>query len=243
MPAKPRTARDARRRSLGQNFLQPELGRELVASAGFRPGQLVIEIGAGRGALTHALALLPIDVVAVELDPFWAEQLREELRVAGRGRVRVVCADFFAIALPVRPFRVVGSLPFGRTMQLCRRLFDDPSLPIERADLVVQWEVARKRACAPPATLQGTVWAPWWEFQLGRRVPATAFRPMPRTDAGVLVATRRRPALLPPAMAGAFAGFVHARWPFRNHEGDGAGWRAGRGSARDAPEGSRRGTR
>lgn len=212
MSAKQRTARDARRRSLGQNFLQPELGREIVVGAGFRPGELVIEVGAGRGALTHSLALLPIDVVAVEIDPLWAERLREELRPAGR--VRVVCADFLAIALPARPFRVIGSLPFARTTQICRRLFDAPSIPLERADLVVQWEVASKRACAPPATLLGAAWAPWWEFRLGRRIPASAFRPMPRADAGVLVATRRCAALLPPAMAGAFAGFVRARWPF-----------------------------
>jgi 23S rRNA (adenine-N6)-dimethyltransferase len=212
--AKPRTARDARRRSLGQNFLTPELGREIVAGAGLRPGELVIEIGAGRGALTRALALLPVDVVAVELDPLCADRLREELRAAGCGRVRVVCADFLAIALPARPFRVIGSLPFAHTTRICRRLFDDPGLPLERADLVVQWEVARKRACAPPATLLGAAWAPWWEFSLGRRIPASAFRPMPSVDAGVLVATRRHAALLPPGMASAFAGFVRARWPF-----------------------------
>lgn len=212
MAAQRRTARDARRRSLGQNFLRPDVGRRIVASAELRPGELVVEIGAGRGALTHALAELPVDVVAVELDPVWAERLRAEL--AGHPRVRVVCADFFALALPARPFRVIGSLPFGRTTDVCRRLFDDPRLPLARADLIVQWEVARKRACTPPGTLLGTTWAPWWEFRLGAHLPAAAFRPIPRTDAGVLVATRRRDALLPPALAGDYAGFVRERWPF-----------------------------
>jgi 23S rRNA (adenine-N6)-dimethyltransferase len=210
--AQRRTARDARRRSLGQNFLRPELGRRIVASADFRPGELVVEIGAGRGALTEALAELPLDVVAVELDPAWAERLRAEL--AARPRVRVVCEDFLALALPERPFRVIGSLPFGRTTEICRRLFDDPSVPLARADLIVQWEVAKKRACTPPGTLLGATWAPWWEFRLGGFLPAAAFRPVPRTDAGVLVATRRPAALLPPGMAGAYAGFVRARWPF-----------------------------
>jgi 23S rRNA (adenine-N6)-dimethyltransferase len=210
--AQRRTARDARRRSLGQNFLRPEVGRRIVASAGLRPGELVVEIGAGRGALTHALAALPVDVLAIELDPIWAARLRTEL--AGAPHVRVVCADFFAVALPERPFRVIGSLPFGRTTDVCRRLFDDPRLPLVRADLIVQWEVAKKRACAPPGTLLGTTWAPWWEFRLGERLPAAAFRPVPRTDAGVLVATRRPAALLPPAMAGDYASFVRARWPF-----------------------------
>jgi 23S rRNA (adenine-N6)-dimethyltransferase len=208
------TARDARRRALGQNFLFPEQGRALVASAGFRPGDLVLEIGAGRGALTFALAREPIDVLAVELDPVWATRLREALRRAGCRGVRVVHADFLALALPKRPFRVIGSLPFGRTTEICRRLFDDPALPLVRADLVVQWEVARKRASQPPASLLSTAWAPWWEFRLARRIPASAFRPVPRADAGVLVATRREPALLPPALAPAYAGLVRAHWPF-----------------------------
>jgi 23S rRNA (adenine-N6)-dimethyltransferase len=212
--ARSRTARDARRRRLGQNFLRPEVGRQLVASAGFRPDELVIEIGAGRGALTRALAEQPIDVIAVELDPVWAERLRDELRCRGCRRVRVVHTDFLAFALPARPFRVIGSLPFGRTTDICRRLFDDPRLPIERADLVVQWEVACKRASQPPSTLLGAAWAPWWEFRLGRRIPASEFRPVPRADAGVVAVTRRSTPLLPPAMADSFARFVRAHWPF-----------------------------
>jgi 23S rRNA (adenine-N6)-dimethyltransferase len=208
-----RTARDERRRRLGQNFLRFAVARQLVEAADFRPDELVVEIGAGRGALTLALARLPIDVLAVELDPVWAERLRAELRAAGSRRVHVVHADFFAFPLPRRPFRAIGSLPFARTTDVCRRLFDDPALPLERADLIVQWEVAAKRAEQPPANLLSSTWAPWWDFRLGRRIPAAEFRPVPRTDAGVLVATRRRPALLHPALARAWAGCVRAHWP------------------------------
>jgi 23S rRNA (adenine-N6)-dimethyltransferase len=209
-----RTTRDARRRSLGQNFLRPERARRLVANAGFRPGQLVVEIGAGRGALTRALAREPIDVLAVELDPDWCARLRASLREIEASRVRVVAADFLRFRLPTRPFRVIGALPFARTTEICRRLFDDPSLPLERADLIVQWEVARKRASEPPHTRLSASWAPWWRFALAGRVDARAFRPVPRVDAGVLVATRREPPLLPEAMAPAYARFVAASWPF-----------------------------
>ncbi len=184
----------------------------MVDAAGFRPGELVLEIGAGRGAFTLALARLPIDVVAVELDPVWAERLREDLRRAGARRVRVVCADFLSLALPTQPFRAIGSLPFGRTTELLRRLFDDPRIPLERADLVVQWEVACKRAQQPPASLLSTAWAPWWELKLAGRILASEFRPVPRADAGVLVAKRRQPALLSPTLAAAWAGCVRAHW-------------------------------
>ncbi len=128
--------------------------------------------------------------------------------------MQVVEADFLSLPLPSHPFRVIGSLPFGRTTDILRCLLDDPCVPLERADLVVQWEVARKRSVVPPSTLRSTMWAPWWQFRLGRRIPAKEFRPVPRVDAGVLVVARRDPPLLPPAMAGSYARFVRGHWPF-----------------------------
>ena len=214
MSAHRRTPRDERRRRLGQNFLRPEFADRLVAEADFRTGELVVEIGAGLGAITFALAHRGIDVVAVEVDPVWAERLRDRVRTAGPGRVRVVEADFLSLTLPVRPFRVMGSLPFGKTTDILRRLFDNPGVPLKRADVIVQWEVARKRAAAPPSTLLSTVWAPWWEFRLGRRIPAAEFQPVPQVDSGVLVVTRRDHPLLPPAMASSWVGFLRAHWPF-----------------------------
>jgi 23S rRNA (adenine-N6)-dimethyltransferase len=213
MSAHRRTRRDERRRRLGQNFLRPELADRLVAEADFQPGELVVEVGAGSGAITIALARREIEVIAVEVDPVSARRLRDRVRGTGP-RVRVAEADFLSLQLPTRPFRVMGSLPFGGTTDILRRLLDDPEVPLERADVIVQWEVGRKRASVPPSTLRSTAWAPWWEFRLGRRIPATEFRPVPRVDAAVLIVTRRDPPLLPPAMAASWAAFVRARWPF-----------------------------
>ncbi len=217
-----------RRRRLGQNFLRPEFAERFVAEAELRPGELVVEIGAGDGALTLALASRGVDVLAVEIDPWMAGRLRERLergrggrrdlgqdpRGEAVGRVRVVQADFLVMALPETPFRVVASVPYGRTTDVLHKLLDDPLLPLERADLIVQWEVARKRAAVPPSTLHSTAWAPWWKFRLGQRIPASAFRPVPRVDSGALVVSRRPDPVLPPAMAGAFAEFVRESWPF-----------------------------
>ena len=133
------------------------------------------------------------------------------------GRVFIAAlveADFLAVALPAEPFRVVGSLPFGRTTDIMRRLLDDPATGLQRADVIVQWEVACKRAAVPPSTLLSTAWAPWWEIRLGPHIPARKFRPVPRVDAGFLSIARRSPALLPPTMARSYAQFVRQNWPF-----------------------------
>lgn len=219
MSAQRRTPRDERRRRLGQNFLRPELAERLVAEADFRPGELVVEIGPGPGAITLALASHGVDVIAVERDPVWADRLRHAARRHASGRVQVVEADVLSVPLPGRPFRVIGSLPFGATTHILRHLLDDPAGRLERADVIVQWEVAGKRASAPPSTLLSTAWAPWWEFRQGRRIPAEEFRPVPRVDAGVLVITRRTRPLLPLPMAGAYARFVRAHWPFEAPRG------------------------
>jgi 23S rRNA (adenine-N6)-dimethyltransferase len=208
-----RTQRDERRRSLGQNFLRPERADQLVESAGFTAGDLVVEIGAGRGALTYALAHRGVQVVALEKDPYWADSLRREVERRGVDRpVRVVHCDALDYRYPRRPYRVIGSLPFGATTAILRHLLDDPDSFLVRADLIVQWEVARKRAVVPPSTLLSTTWAPWWSFEVVRRIPAAAFRPVPSIDAGVLRVMRRDPPLLPLRMAGPYASFVRRYW-------------------------------
>jgi 23S rRNA (adenine-N6)-dimethyltransferase len=207
-----RTQRDERRRRLGQNFLRPELADSLVAEAAFDTGCLVVDIGAGAGALTFALARQGLDVVALEKDPIWASRLRSEVRRRRVDNVTVLRCDARAYRMPRRPFRVMGSIPFGATTAILRHLLNDTATPLDPPDLVVQWEGARKRAATPPTTLLSTTWAPWWRFDVGRRIPASAFRPVPMVDAAVLRVTRRMPPLLPEHMAGAYATFVRQVW-------------------------------
>ena len=126
--------------------------------------------------------------------------------------MHVVCCDALRYRMPRRPFRVMGSLPFGATTALLRHLLDEPDSSLRRADLIVQWEVARKRAATPPSTMLSATWAPWWSFRLGRRIPADSFRPVPSVDAAVLRVERRQPPLLPDHMAGAYATFLRQQW-------------------------------
>jgi 23S rRNA (adenine-N6)-dimethyltransferase len=202
-----RSSRDARRRAYDQNFLASRaLAAQLVRDAKVGRGDLVVEVGAGTGVLTAELERRAGRVRAIELDPVWAQRLRN--RFAGSNRVEVAEGDVLRVPLPAEPFHVVANVPFNTTTQLLRRLLDDPAVSLTRADLILQWEVARKRAGRPRTALSAS-WSPWWRFRLGRRVPRTAFRPQPAVDAGVLVVERRRDALLPPEAHEAYAAFVH----------------------------------
>jgi 23S rRNA (adenine-N6)-dimethyltransferase len=174
-------------RAASQHFLRtPALAAELVRDACVSADDLVLDIGAGSGRLTGELARLAGSVVAVELDPRWAARLR------GRwANVQVVEGDATRVALPREPFRVVANLPFGSTTEILRRLLDDPRTPLLRADLVVEWGVALKRAAPWPSTLNGVLWGAWYRFALARRLPAASFDPPPAVDAGVLTIERR----------------------------------------------------
>lgn len=193
------TERDARRRELGQNFLvDPDLIERLVDSLDVQAGELVLDLGAGAGALTLALLAAGAEVWAVEFDPYWSRRLRDRVaRCGDGGRARIIEVDLRDLRLPERPFRVVANPPFGLTTEILAKLLDRPDRGPRRVDLVVQREVAVKHSRRPPSTLRTAAWAPWWEFHLGPTIARESFRPRPRVDAAVLTILRRDPEILP----------------------------------------------
>jgi 23S rRNA (adenine-N6)-dimethyltransferase len=190
-----------RRHELGQNHL---IDRGVAARmVGLVPPGPVLELGAGDGALTGLLAARPWPLTAVELDPARVAGLRRRL---GRG-VRVVQADM--LRFPLSGARhVVSNVPFGITTALLRRLLAERSW--ESAVLLLQWEVARKRAAVGGTTLLTASWWPWFEFSLAGRVPAAAFRPRPAVDGGLLVVRRRPDPLVDPGQRVAYQRLVRA---------------------------------
>ena len=199
--------RATRRRVLSQNFLVDRRAIDaLVDGSGVGPGDLVLDIGAGNGLISTALARRGARVQAIERDPGLAERLRAKF--ATWPSVTVVEADVLAMPWPAEPFCVVANIPFGITTKILRRLLDAAGLA--RADMIVQAEVARKRGTGGRGTLLNACWEPWFEFGTGARIPAAAFRPRPRVDAAVLIVTCRNPPLVDPASRRDYVGFVTA---------------------------------
>ena len=187
------------RHELGQNFL---IDRRVVTRiAGLVPPGPVVELGAGDGALTRELAVRPGRVTAVELDPGRVASLR---RAFGR-RVRVVHADMLRFRLD-DAHHVVSNVPFGITTPVLRHLLGQRAWT--SAVLLLQWEVARKRAAVGGTTLLTASWWPWYEFSLAGRVPSGAFQPRPSVDGGILVMRRREEPLVTPAEQAAYQQMV-----------------------------------
>jgi 23S rRNA (adenine-N6)-dimethyltransferase len=205
--AHPRAPRPNGSRSDGQHFLRSEvLADELVRQVDIRSTDVVVEIGAGTGVLTRPLARRARRVIAVERDPVLAQHLRSRRDL--RPAVRIVEANALHVDLPDEPFRVFGNLPFSFGTRILRRLLDDVGGPLVRVDALVQLEMARKRSAVSPSTLVSLGWWPWWDFTLVRRIPRSAFRPVPGVDAAMLTITRRTPELLAAPQRRAFVRLV-----------------------------------
>jgi 23S rRNA (adenine-N6)-dimethyltransferase len=175
---------DAARR-WGWHALTPDWASALVADAAIRPGDLVLDVGAGTGAITAELVRSGARVVAIELHPDRCAVLRE--RFAGDDVV-VVRADAADLRLPRRPFRVVSNPPFAITGQLLGRL-TAPGSRLLDARLVVQRSAADRWAAG--RTRGAGRWTRTFDARVGRPLPRSAFRPPPPVACSELVLRRR----------------------------------------------------
>jgi 16S rRNA (adenine1518-N6/adenine1519-N6)-dimethyltransferase len=184
--------------SLGQNFLtDPALRDQVAEQAGLSPEDEVLEVGAGVGTLTVALAPRCRRVVAVELDGRLIPALRECL--TGIDNVEVVRTDILRFnvrsAFPEGREIVAGNIPYNLTGALIRKLLDDPPRP-RRLSLVVQKEVAERWTASSGASLATVAVQVFAEALLLFTIPSAAFTPAPRVDSALVrLDVRERPAV------------------------------------------------
>jgi 23S rRNA (adenine-N6)-dimethyltransferase len=157
----------------------------------WRYGVLVLDRGAGYGAVTSPLAATGARVLAVERDPEFVRTLSR--RFAERPNVRVVAADIRTVPLPRKDFVVVASIPYALSTVLMRRLLA-PRSALRGAALIVEWGFAKRLTRLAPRGSELARWTTRYELTLIRPAPADSFSPPPRvTSALQRVRRRARP--------------------------------------------------
>jgi 16S rRNA (adenine1518-N6/adenine1519-N6)-dimethyltransferase len=182
-------------RALGQNFVaDPNTVRKIAALAGVGPGDRVVEIGAGLGSLTLALAETGADVTAVEIDAHLVPLLQETVEPAG---VRVVEADAMTLDWPALlcddDWVLVANLPYNIATPLVADLLDGAPR-ISKMLVMVQLEVGQRLAAGVGDEQYGAVSvkvAYWAEAKVVGRVPPTVFVPQPNVDSALVSIVRR----------------------------------------------------
>jgi 16S rRNA (adenine1518-N6/adenine1519-N6)-dimethyltransferase len=182
----------------GQNFVtDANTVRRIVAAAGVRADDVVLEIGPGLGSLTLGLLEAAGRVVAVEIDPPMAAELPRTVsaRMPDRAAaLSVLTADALRLTeLPVAPTIVVANLPYNVSVPVLLHLLATfPSW--QRGLVMVQAEVADRLAAGPGSKVYGvpSVKMAWYAdtARVGNVTPSV-FWPVPNVDSGLVAITRR----------------------------------------------------
>ncbi len=159
-----RPAARGKTRALGQHFLRDDaVARRIVELVAPTAGDLVVEIGPGRGALTEHLAPSCGRLLALEVDPGLAARLRE--RFCGSPHVEILEADARSFDYarlrdrlpdPARRVLVVGNLPYSVGKPILMALVEAGSA-IDEMALMLQKEVAERIAAAPGSKVYGAL--------------------------------------------------------------------------------------
>ncbi|MES2765644.1 MAG: 16S rRNA (adenine(1518)-N(6)/adenine(1519)-N(6))-dimethyltransferase RsmA [Bacteroidota bacterium] len=199
--------RIAPKKSFSQNFLNDQnISRKIVQVIDCQPGDIIIEIGPGTGALTEFLLKEEsVTVQAIELDERAIEVLKDRFKKEEfpqfsifEGDVRKFPLKEFAQQNEGRKIRIVGNIPYSITSDILFWIYEHSPL-IEKAVIMMQREVAQ-RLVSPPRTKDYGVLAVATQLagkaKMSFNVPPSCFFPQPRVTSTVVEFTPRRDELL-----------------------------------------------
>lgn len=209
------------KKSLGQHFLHDESTLDAIVDAlGPIANRTVLEIGPGRGVLTDRLVKRAGKVVAVELDTFLAEHLRQKYEPLAH--VRIVQADVLKVSLSELvgdDFVLVGNVPYYITTPILFHALERPRPGI--AVYLVQREVAERMAAPPGSRTYGALSVNVQavaHVELIKHVPPSAFHPAPAVDSAVVRITPRVDPVIRTDEEPAYRLFVQNAFSFRRKQ-------------------------
>lgn len=168
--------------TISQNFLtSARVISRLMALTDLSSEDTVLEIGAGKGHITRALAQRCGRVLTYEIDPALTARLKDSLPE----NVRLYPVDFLRAKLPQGRYKVFANIPFSITTGILRKL-TEASNPPRCAWLVMEKGAAMRFCGAGRESAASLMLKPWWEVRIVHRLHREDFHPMPRVDCVLL---------------------------------------------------------
>ncbi len=188
------------KKSLGQNFLKSKGAiSAIIETAEIQPGETILEIGPGKGALTEKLLESGAKVTAIEKDSnlivFLKEKFSDEIQ---DGKLKLICDDILDFnELEVKKdYKLIANIPYYITGLIIRKFLSSKNQP-QKAVLLVQKEVANricasnktisKKPCSQKESILSISVKIYGKPKIIKIVRAGSFVPVPKVDSAILL--------------------------------------------------------
>lgn len=162
----------------------------MIDHAEIHQNDMVLDIGAGKGALTLPLSRLSKRVIAVERDEQLAGRLKKTF--SKQENVKILGMDIRNMPLPGNPFKVVSNIPYSITTDVFGKLMDSPETNFQGGTVIIEMGAAKRITQKHSSNPRVAGWNTWHELKIIRRVSRSAFHPPPTVNSALIKITRRK---------------------------------------------------
>ncbi|MBD1382813.1 23S ribosomal RNA methyltransferase Erm [Metabacillus arenae] len=191
----------------GQHLMHnKQIIKDLIEKANVSSSDTVVELGAGKGALTFPLAEKAGKVLAIEYDEGFVEVLQR--KAASNSNIKIIQKDILSSHLPKEPFTVVANIPYAITTPILKMLLNQPNNSLRRGVLVMEKGAAKRftsDSITNPLILK---WRMWFDLEYVKGISRKNFSPPPKVDSAVLRIRRKVKPPVHPRFHASFTGLA-----------------------------------
>ncbi|RAL24184.1 23S ribosomal RNA methyltransferase Erm [Thermoflavimicrobium daqui] len=191
----------------GQHLMHnKKLLNEIVDQANVSIEDTVLELGAGKGALTTVLNQRAGKVLAVEYDAKFVKILKWKTRQYVN--TTIIHQDIMNIHLPKEKFVVVSNNPYAITTPIMKMLLNNPSSSFQRGIIIMEKGAAKRFTSKRIKSSYVLVWKMWFDISIVKEISREHFSPPPRVDSAMVMITRKKETVIPHKDYMAFRGLA-----------------------------------
>lgn len=180
----------------GQHLMHNKrLVHEIIDQAKINTDDLVLDLGAGKGALTAVLNKKAKHVLAVEYDNKFVEILKQKL--GDDPSTKIIHQDILKIHLPKQPFIVVSNIPYSITTPIMKMLLNKPSNSFQRGVIVMEKGAAKRFTSYFVKDSYVLAWRMWFDIRYVKGISRNNFSPPPKVDSAIITINRKSKPLVP----------------------------------------------
>lgn len=180
----------------GQHFFKnKKLLHEMVERVNISSADTVLDLGAGKGALTTILMQKAGKVLAVEYDNKLVAILKQ--KTAGSLNTKVIHRDIMQFRLPKGKFVVVSNIPYAITTPIMKKLLTNPASGLQRGIIVMEKGAAKRFTSGTIKDAYVLAWRMWFDIAYVKDISRNFFSPRPQVDSAMVQITRKKDSLIP----------------------------------------------